>query len=108
MIFTHLAASGSLCPELRSLWDRRSEKAEEASGEDVLRLIQIRLKGSKFRKNLVTLASSFLNWEKGEASIIVCLLQTKTTLVMVLGSTMLSVPMVSPKLRRDAGVITRD
>ncbi len=78
----------------------------------------------------VHLAGTILKWEKGEASIIAWLLQTKAlimiifvnvlldkrivtsetftaTLLMALGSTMLSVPMVSPKLRRYAGVITK-
>ncbi len=78
----------------------------------------------------VHLAGKILHWEKGEASIIGWLLQTKAlimiifvnilldkgivtnqtftaTLLMAIGSTMLSVPIVAPKLARMKSLITR-
>jgi Kef-type K+ transport system membrane component KefB len=76
----------------------------------------------------VRLAGKILKWEKGEASVIGWLLQTKSlimiifvnilldkgiitgetftaTLLMAVASTMLSVPMVAPKLQKLKGVI---
>ena len=76
----------------------------------------------------VHLAGKILGWEKGEASIIGWLLQTKAlimiifvnilldkrivtseaftaTLLMAIGSTMLSVPMVAPKLEKLAAIV---
>ena len=76
----------------------------------------------------VHLAGKILKWEKGEASIIGWLLQTKAlimiifvnilldkriitsetftaTLLMAIGSTMLSVPIVAPKLDRMKALI---
>ncbi|WP_421730184.1 cation:proton antiporter [Brevundimonas sp.] len=78
----------------------------------------------------VHLAGRILKWEKGEASIIGWLLQTKALimiifanilldkqiitnetftalLLMAVGSTMLSIPMVTPKLKKLAGLIGR-
>ncbi len=78
----------------------------------------------------VQLAGKILRWEKGEASIIAWLLQTKAlimiifvnilldkkiitsetftaTLLMALASTMLSVPVVAPKLARMKTIISR-
>ena len=78
----------------------------------------------------VHIAGKVLGWEKGEASIIAWLLQTKAlimiifvnilldkhivtsetftaTLLMAIGSTMLSVPVVSPKLQRLSALIFR-
>ena len=79
----------------------------------------------------VHLAGKILNWEKGEASIIGWLLQTKALimiifvnilldkgiitnqtftalLLMALASTMLSVPMVTPRLKRLPGLIAKE
>ncbi len=76
------------------------------------------------------IAGKILKWEKGEASIIGWLLQTKAlimiifvnilldkgiitsvtftaTLLMALASTMLSVPLVGPKLARLQSLISR-
>lgn len=78
----------------------------------------------------VHLAGRILKWEKGEASIIGWLLQTKALimiifanilldkgiitneaftalLLMAVGSTMLTIPVVAPKLKRLAGLATR-
>ena len=79
----------------------------------------------------VGLAGRILNWEKGEASIIGWLLQTKALimiifanilldreiitketftalLLMAVGSTMLTIPMVTPQLRKLAGLAAKD
>ena len=79
----------------------------------------------------VGLAGRILNWEKGEASIIGWLLQTKALimiifanilldreiithetftalLLMAVGSTMLTIPMVTPQLRKLAGLSAKD
>ncbi|MDI7775946.1 cation:proton antiporter [Asticcacaulis sp. EMRT-3] len=76
----------------------------------------------------IHLAGRILKWQKGEASIIGWLLQTKAlimiifvnilldkqiitsgaftaTLLMAVASTMLSIPMVAPKLKRHAGLV---
>ncbi|RZJ36298.1 MAG: cation:proton antiporter, partial [Brevundimonas sp.] len=78
----------------------------------------------------VHIAGRILKWEKGEASIIGWLLQTKALimiifanilldkqiitnetftalLLMAVASTMLTIPMVTPKLKKLAGLITR-
>jgi len=78
----------------------------------------------------VQIAGKVLRWEKGESSIIGWLLQTKALimiifanilldkqvitnetftalLLMALGSTMLTIPMVTPKLKRMAGLLTK-
>ena len=78
----------------------------------------------------VQVAGKLLKWEKGEASIIGWLLQTKALimiifanilldkqiitnetftalLLMAVGSTMLSIPMVTPKLKALAGLVTK-
>jgi len=78
----------------------------------------------------VQIAGKILKWEKGEASIIGWLLQTKALimiifanilldksiitnetftalLLMAVASTMLSIPMVTPKLKKMVGLITR-
>jgi Kef-type K+ transport system membrane component KefB len=78
----------------------------------------------------VSLAGRLLGWQPGDASIIGWLLQTKALimiifanvlldkqlitsdtftalLLMAIGSTMLTVPMVAPMLRRVAGAVAR-
>ncbi len=106
---------------LRTTWEVGGMVVFAAAGLLLVASVSGKLAG-------VHLAGRILGWEKGEASIIGWLLQTKAlimiifvnilldkrivtsetftaTLLMAIGSTMLSVPVASPKLRRLASLV---
>ena len=108
---------------LRTQWDMGSLAVFGAAGLLLVASVAGKLAG-------VHLAGRILNWQKGEASVIGWLLQTKalimiifanilldkqiitnTTftalLLMAVGSTMLTVPIVTPKLKQLAGLIAK-
>ena len=108
---------------LRTQWDVGGVAVFAAAGVLLAASVIGKLAG-------VHLAGRILKWEKGEASIIGWLLQTKALimiifanilldkdvitneaftalLLMAVGSTMLTIPMVAPKLKQLAGLATR-
>ncbi len=108
---------------LRTQWDVGGVAVFAAAGVLLVASVVGKLAG-------VHLAGRILKWEKGQASIIGWLLQTKALimiifanilldkgiitneaftalLLMAVGSTMLTIPVVAPKLKRLAGLATR-
>lgn len=108
---------------LRTQWDVGGVAVFAAAGLLLVASVSGKLAG-------IHLAGKILKWEKGEASIIGWLLQTKAlimiiftsvlldkgvitnaaftaTLLMAVGSTMLTIPMVTPKLKKLAGLVTK-